>query len=92
MPTGRSFGLDLAMGKVYVYGILIQDQWQFPDLRFLVVVSFTLLLDWVQYRKNDEFVFLRWPTWAQGALLAVALLAIAVVVQLQASLPTFTYP
>lgn len=40
----------------------------------LALVS--LWIDWVQFRSDDEWVFLRWPRPVQSALLAVALVAI----------------
>jgi len=48
----------------------------FPDSRVFLVMIPAFWIDWVQYRRKDEFVFLSWPPLARAALLAVAALAV----------------
>jgi len=47
-----------------------------PDSRVFLVVIPALWIDWVQYRRKSEWVFLAWPRLAQAAVLAAAVLAV----------------
>jgi hypothetical protein len=64
--------------------------WVLPDLRILIPVSLSLGLDWLQWRKHDETVFLSWPLLARSAALAVAIVAIVVSLN-PAGSPPFVY-
>jgi len=59
-------------------------------VRVFVVILPALWLDWVQYRRGDELVFLRWRRLAQAALLALAILAIFLATQTDTGAP-FVY-
>jgi alginate O-acetyltransferase complex protein AlgI len=49
------------------------------DLRVLVVLVASFLLDWWQYHTRQELPFLRWPRIAQAALLALVVLILVLV-------------
>ncbi len=48
----------------------------FPDSRVFLVMIPAFWIDWIQYRRKDEFAFLPWPRLARAILLAVAALAV----------------
>jgi hypothetical protein len=45
-------------------------------LLFLLAIT---LLEWLQYRAEDELVFLRWPRPAQATLLALAIFLLFII-------------
>lgn len=47
-----------------------------PDSRVFLVVIPALWIDWIQYRRKNEWAFLAWPRLAQAAVLAAAVLAV----------------
>jgi alginate O-acetyltransferase complex protein AlgI len=53
------------------------------------LIAISLLMDWVQYRSQDEAGFMRWPRLAQSAALALAVLMIFV--SLLKPIPAFVY-
>jgi D-alanyl-lipoteichoic acid acyltransferase DltB (MBOAT superfamily) len=86
------FRIDLPTSKVFFYQLIYKWQLQIPDLRILFVFAASLLLDWIQYRANDETVFLKWPRWAQAAAAALLIFGVVIVYHLQNAASTFVYP
>jgi alginate O-acetyltransferase complex protein AlgI len=86
------FRMDLLTSKVYLYGILKWNHWDSPDWRIMIIIALSLGMDWLQYRSDDEAIFLRWPTWLKLCLAPVALLAVIIVYNLQVAPATFVYP
>jgi D-alanyl-lipoteichoic acid acyltransferase DltB (MBOAT superfamily) len=86
------FFMDLPTSKVFLYRLVYGWDWGIPDFRPLVIVVLSLLLDWIQYRHNDEFVFLKWPNWARSISAATAVFIILVVYNLQGAPEMFVYP
>lgn len=92
------FRLDLATSKVFLHRLVFGWGEAISDFRpavmagvfFVVVLS--LLVDWLQYRASDEYVFLKWPAWLQASLAALIILAVLVVGQLQNTPSMFVYP
>lgn len=82
LPTCWDFLLRLATG------------WEsrLPDLRFLVVIAASLGLDWLQSRRNDEYLFLTWPRGVQAGLATLVVFAVVIVYHLQNAPSTFIYP
>lgn len=50
-----------------------------PDCRVLIPMGIAAFIDWAQFLGRNELVFLHWPRWTQGALLALAVLCIFLV-------------
>jgi hypothetical protein len=48
-------------------------------LLILPVLLGSVLLDWAQYRNQDEFIFLKWPPLAKAACIAVVLFGLFIV-------------
>jgi alginate O-acetyltransferase complex protein AlgI len=86
------FRMDLPASKIYLYGILKWNHWQFPDFRLLAVVAFSLFFDWLQYRADDEFVFLKWPYHLKTIGFSLGILAMIAVYNFQIAMATFVYP
>jgi D-alanyl-lipoteichoic acid acyltransferase DltB (MBOAT superfamily) len=63
---------------------------RWPSLLVVLALIPPIWLDWVQYRRDDDLVFLRWPRLVQAALLAVAILAIFLSSQSRTTVP-FVY-
>jgi alginate O-acetyltransferase complex protein AlgI len=86
------FVLDLK--QTLVFFVQLANGWngQMFDLRPLAIILLSLLMDWFQYRSNDETVFIKWPVWSQTLLIAVIPLAVIVISQLQSAPPVFVYP
>lgn len=59
-------------------GFTIRYRRIFLAIPFLLLI---ILLDWLQYRAEDELVFLRWPRPAQAMLLALAMLLFLILIQ-----------
>ena len=76
------FGMDLDVSLVFWQHLVIGFTSPFGQSNWLLflppmsLIGLSLGLDWVQYRRKDEFVFLRWPRLVQASLLAGAILAI----------------
>jgi len=87
---GSALGETLA-----VWGRLVDLRgWALPTAgwRILIPVGLSVGLDWLQWRRQDETVFLRWPLLARSAALAVAVAAIVIVVGLSPNgSPPFVY-
>ena len=47
-----------------------------PDLRLLIPMAVGSFIDWSQFLGRDELTFLRWPRWAQAALIVLAILCL----------------
>ncbi|MFC1878643.1 MBOAT family O-acyltransferase [Chloroflexota bacterium] len=86
------FRMDLATSKIFLYQLTKGFQLEMPDLRPLLIMAATLGLDWLQFRHDDEFVFLKWPRWAQALSAALAVFFLIVVYNLQNAPTTFVYP
>jgi D-alanyl-lipoteichoic acid acyltransferase DltB (MBOAT superfamily) len=80
--VGASLKFWLALLNVRALGPI---DWRIP-----IGIGIGLGLDWLQFRKQDEVVFIRWPLLARSALLAFAILAIFVASQSEVS-PPFVY-
>jgi alginate O-acetyltransferase complex protein AlgI len=63
---------------------------QRPSLRILIILIPALWVDWVQYHRDDELVFLRWPRLVQATLLAIAILVTFLITQSDTGAP-FVY-
>jgi len=81
---------DVPRALDYWQGMLDFSDLRRPTVRVFVVILPALWLDWVQYRRGDELVFLRWRRLAQAALLALAILAIFLATQTDTGAP-FVY-
>jgi len=81
---------DVPRALDYWQGMLDFSDLRRPTVRVFVVILPALWLDWVQYRRGDELVFLRWPRLAQAALLALAILALFLTSQVDTGAP-FVY-
>ena len=95
------FRSSLPTTKIFVYQVLFDWKWVLPDLRMLYVIAASLLLDWLQWRglsgKNvtapsDDFIFLKWPRWAQASLATLVVFGVVIVYHLQNAATTFVYP
>ncbi len=86
------FLMDIPTSKRYLYGILQGNTWHLPGLLPFIIMAFSLLLDWVQFRPDDEFIFLKWPPWIQSLLMALVVFAVVIVYNLQTAPDTFIYP
>jgi len=64
---------EVLRGHLPISGIY---KWNIPDPRIILVLIPAIFLDWVQNRKNDELVFLKWRRWIQLALYIVVVLGI----------------
>jgi alginate O-acetyltransferase complex protein AlgI len=81
---------DVPRALEYWQGMLDFSDMRRPTVRVFVVILPALWLDWVQYRRGDELVFLRWPRLVQATLLALAILALFLVAQTDTGAP-FVY-
>lgn len=86
------FKLTLGYSRLLLGQVLFAWGWQMPDLRVPVVMLASLVLDWLQFRRNDEFVFLGWPRSLQALAAVLAFFAVVIVYQLQNAPATFVYP
>jgi alginate O-acetyltransferase complex protein AlgI len=86
------FVLDLKQTLVFFVRVVNGWDGQMFDLRPLAIIILSLLMDWYQYRKNDELVFQKWPVWSQALLIAIIPFAVIVINQLQSAPPVFVYP
>jgi len=86
------FNLSILDSKIYVYGIIIANNWQIPDFRLFVVFAIVFLFDGLQYNQNDEFFFRKWPEWIQSLCFALAIYSIIIVNEFQSAKTTFVYP
>jgi len=68
--------------------------WTMPPatLLLLIPMALSLGLDWLQWRRRDETVFLSWPLLARSAALALAVAVIVIVAGLSTGgSPPFVY-
>lgn len=87
------FQLDLITSAAYFKGLFTWDTWALTDLRPLVFIALTLLLDIAQKRAGDEFsLFLKFPKWLRSPAIALAVFAIFVAHKLQSAPAPFIYP
>jgi hypothetical protein len=75
------FRLGVADAAAFLVAALTPAVPPWPDPLVVLLVGLGFWIDWVQWRKRDELVFLRWPLAARRALLAAALLALFVAFQ-----------
>ena len=68
--------------------------WGAPNINLLpgIVIPISLLVDWLQSRRNDEVVFLKWPAWTQVILIVSITMGTIVIQQLQSAPAPFVYP
>lgn len=81
------FRMELPQATEFIASLVSNLRFQMPNPIPLVIVVFAVGLDWVQYRKHDELVFLRWNEWIQAGLLACILLAVFLVTQVDSTEP-----
>jgi alginate O-acetyltransferase complex protein AlgI len=81
---------DVSTALKYWESMITSPRHQPPPARILIVLIPALWVDWVQYRRSDELVFLRWPRLAQATLLALAILAVFLMSQANTGAP-FVY-
>ncbi len=86
------FSMELKDTLVFYRQLILGWDWGPFDLRPLFIPVLSLLVDWIQYRSNDEAVFLKWPVWVQSFLIASVVLGAIVIDQLQSAPPVFVYP
>jgi len=86
------FLLDLKQSQIYYVRLIKGWDFQMFDLRPLVIIALSLLVDWFQHRSRDEFIFRKWPVLWQVFFVAVIPLATLVIHQLQSAPPVFVYP
>ncbi len=61
-------------------------------LPIVLLMALSVLVDWLQYAPADEFVFLKWPRWAQSVIMALVFYAVLIGYKIQNALPQFIYP
>jgi alginate O-acetyltransferase complex protein AlgI len=74
--TAVSFRMKIPVAIEFWQGLLDWSNAALPDSRVFLVAVPGLWIDWVQYFKEDELVFLKWPRAARAALCALALLTV----------------
>ncbi|MBI2834199.1 MAG: MBOAT family protein [Acidobacteria bacterium] len=70
------FRTDLHATWEYWTGLVRWTNLRLPDATLVILMVFSLAVDWAQTRAEDEYVFLRWPRLVQSAVLAAAVLAV----------------
>jgi D-alanyl-lipoteichoic acid acyltransferase DltB (MBOAT superfamily) len=86
------FRLDLPTSKVFLYQMIFAWDSQLPDLRPVLIILVTLLLDGYMSRHQDETAFLKWARAGQMATTALVVLTIIIVNQLENAPAMFIYP
>ncbi|MBI5933698.1 MAG: MBOAT family protein [Chloroflexi bacterium] len=86
------FVMDLTQARVFFRQVVKNWDGQMFDLRVAPLLLLSLLVDWIQYRNNDELTFRKWRVWARVILLAAIPLGVIVIDQLQSAPPVFVYP
>ena len=86
------FVLTLKGSLVYYRQIIFGWDWQMIDLRPVAVLILSFVVDWFQYRSNDELVFMKWPAWLQTILIVSITMGAIIIQQLQSAPPMFIYP
>jgi D-alanyl-lipoteichoic acid acyltransferase DltB (MBOAT superfamily) len=87
------FVMDLPVALAYWQGML---DWTNAVVRyrriflFVPFLALVLAVDWIQYRYQDEVVFLRWPRPVQASLLAACLFLLMLIVRVDYAEP-FVY-
>ncbi len=86
------FVMDLTQARVFFRQIVKNWDGQMFDLRVAPLLLLSLLVDWIQYRNNDELTFRKWHVWVRVIFLAAIPLGVIVIDQLQSAPPVFVYP
>jgi D-alanyl-lipoteichoic acid acyltransferase DltB (MBOAT superfamily) len=86
------FNMEFKNAAIFYKQLILGWNGKWFDLRPVFIPFVSLFVDWLQYRKNDEFVFLKWPGWTQSLLAASVVLGSMAVMQLQSAPPIFVYP
>ena len=86
------FVMELDKAMMFYKQLLFGWNGKWFDFRPVFIPFISLFVDWLQYRKNDEFVFLKWPGWLQSLLAASVVFGSIIVMQLQSAPPVFVYP
>jgi D-alanyl-lipoteichoic acid acyltransferase DltB (MBOAT superfamily) len=86
------FVMDLTQARVFFRQIVKNWDGQMFDLRVAPLLLLSLLVDWIQFRHNDELTFRKWHVWVRVLFLAAIPLAVIVIDQLQSAPPMFVYP
>jgi alginate O-acetyltransferase complex protein AlgI len=90
--TTVPFVLDLKSTQIFFTQLVVGWKGPMFDLRPLIVIALSLLVDWFQQQSDDEVVFAKWPTWIQTLLIALIPLGVMVIDHLQSAPPVFVYP
>ncbi|MCH7664197.1 MAG: hypothetical protein IH859_10065 [Chloroflexi bacterium] len=86
------FQLDLLSSKFYLYGIIMVNNWAVPPLIPIYFIAMMFGFDYLQYRTDNELVMLKTPRWMQSVMIALLILTILIVDNLQSSYLPFVYP
>jgi D-alanyl-lipoteichoic acid acyltransferase DltB (MBOAT superfamily) len=86
------FVMDLTQARIFFRQIVKNWDGQMFDLRVAPLLLLSLLVDWIQFRHNDELTFRKWSFWALVFFLVAIPLAVIVIDQLQSAPPMFVYP
>ena len=84
------FCTDLSIAPAFYRGLFDWSDLSGPDSRVFLLLLPAFWIDWVQYRRRDEFVFLTWPKSIQSGLLALAILLVFLS-SLESTVATFIY-
>jgi hypothetical protein len=76
MMNAVPFLMDFSTSLDYWQGLICWQGTALPNIRPFFVIVPALWIDWVQYRNDNEWAFMKWPRFVQAALLAFALLAV----------------
>ena len=86
------FALNYLDAGEFYRQLFLAGKWTLPNLQPLPVFGLSLLLDWYQSSRKDEFAFLKWRRPAQALAAALVLLIVIIVYNLQNAPTTFIYP
>lgn len=75
----------------YWRGLLIWSGTTALDVRPFILIIPSLVLDWIQYRTQDEVIFIKWPQLAKAAALTLAILSIFLILQAEQVGTEFIY-
>ncbi len=70
------FRLEIPLALQFLDGLFTWTSTALPDSRIFLLIIPALWIDWIQYRHQSEFVFMKWPLFRRAAVLALALIAI----------------
>ena len=82
-----AFRMDVATAIAFWRRLFQGARGAWPDARMLPIVATSLAIDWIQYRNDDEAVFLRWPRPYRVALAAAAVVLWLVMTDRRATAP-----